>query len=209
MRNFKAPPLTAGADAEIQRAKSWLSRNQLPLSVEVGCGAGYHPLLFVRDNPTKRILAFERTTVKFEKAKHRLESHLAKSTEYERCLIVHGDATHLWANLISPLSLDTIYFLYPNPYPKNQHANRRLARMPFFATALESLKLGGRVVFSTNEKLYFEELLEHMRQLNYLKVDKVGGLAADQKPRSHFEKKYLERGETCYEIIAEKIISEV
>lgn len=205
MRNFKAPPLTAGAEAEIQRAKTWLAKSPLPLYVEVGCGAGYHPLAFVRENSSARILAFERTTVKFEKAKHRLETHLAKSTEYEQCHIIHGDAAHLWSALFERKSLDGIFFLYPNPYPKKQHANLRLAGMPFFSTTLESLKAGGRMVFATNDQNYFEELLAHMKTLQQLKIEKEGPIAADRKPRSHFEKKYLERGESCFEILAEKI----
>lgn len=205
MRNFKAPPLTAGAEAEIQRAKAWLEKSQPPLYAEIGCGAGYHPLAFVRQNLGVRILAFERTTVKYEKAQRRLDAHLAKSTEYERCLIVHGDATHLWADLIPPKSLAGIYYLYPNPYPKKQHANRRLAGMPFFTTSLESLKVGGQLVFATNEVSYFEELRLHVETLKHLKIEKAGQVAPNQKPRSHFEKKYLERGETCYEILAKRI----
>lgn len=206
MRDFKAPPLTAGAEAEILKAKAWLKHSQLPIAVEVGCGAGYHPLAFVRENSGVRILAFERTTEKFEKANLRHKTHMAKSSEYERCLIIHGDATHLWSDLFKPLSLDALYFLYPNPYPKKQHANRRLAGMPFFTTAIESLKTGGRLVFATNEKTYYEELKLRVTTIHELKVVTAGEVKRDRKPRSHFEKKYLERGEICYEIVAEKLI---
>ncbi len=202
MRNFKAPPLSEGAENEIQRAKVWLLKSDLPLTVEVGCGAGYHPLAFVRANPRTRILAFERTTTKYEKANHRLRTHLAKSSEYERCLIIHGDATHLWSDLFLPKSLDGLFFLYPNPYPKKQHANRRLAGMPFFATAIESLKLGGKLVFATNDRNYYDELRTHLAGLKNLTIEKDGPVSLHSKPRSHFEKKYLARGEPCYEILA-------
>lgn len=204
MRQFKAPPLSDGAKVEFQKSKQWLEQTLGPLYVEVGCGVGFHPLAYVRENPNARLLAFERTSEKYEKAARRLEAHRAKDKSYERCLIVHADASHLW-DLFPRQSLDGLFFLYPNPYPKPSQANLRLASMPFFAVALESLKKNGTFEFATNEKSYFAELKAVLEKIDFIAIDDAGDVPKDIRPRSHFEKKYLERGETCYQILAHKI----
>lgn len=204
MRQFQAPPLTEGAKIEYEKSKKWLSETTGPLYVEVGCGVGFHPLFHMRERPTSRIVAFERTSEKYEKAARRLEAHRVKDDIYNQCLIVHADASHLW-ELFPEESLSGLFFLYPNPYPKQGQANLRLAAMPFFPVALSSLKIQGTFEFATNEKSYFEELLHVIQSMDFIKIDDAGILKRDIRPRSHFEKKYLERGETCYQILARRI----
>lgn len=208
MRQFQAPPLSEGAKKEFEKSKLWLEQTTGPLYVEVGCGVGFHPLAHVREHPESRILAFERTREKYDKASRRLVAHQAKEKAYQKCLIVHADASHLW-DLFPPQSLAGLYFLYPNPYPKTSQANLRLAAMPFFRVALESLKIEGTFQFATNEKFYFEELRSIIAAMPFMKTEAAGPIRKDIRPRSHFEKKYLERGEACYEILARRIISAI
>ena len=86
--------------------------------------------------------------------------------------------------------------------------------MPFFGSLLKKLtppnnsSEAGQVIFATNEKWYFDELREMGPQLWNLKIydEKEISMAQNEsfKARTHFEKKYLERGQTCYELIFQK-----
>ena len=71
---------------------------------------------------------------------------------------------------------------------------------------MDRLKTGGHLYLATNQTSYFEEAL--------LVYEKVWGLSVvehktvdplKQKPRTHFEKKYLQRGEPCFEACFKKV----
>jgi tRNA G46 methylase TrmB len=78
--------------------------------------------------------------------------------------------------------------------------------MPYFSKLLEVLRPEGAITFATNEQFYFDELVEYgVRDWNLnLKGRRTFTRDDLPAPRSHFEKKYLERGEACYEVVFEK-----
>ncbi|MBI0385206.1 hypothetical protein JBE27_55325, partial [Streptomyces albiflaviniger] len=46
-----------------------------PVDVEIGCGVGFHPLRYARENPERQLVAFEKTSEKFSKFLGRLKNH--------------------------------------------------------------------------------------------------------------------------------------
>lgn len=165
------------------------------LDLEIGCGVGYHPIQYARANPYRHLIAIEHTREKFEKFESRLLGH----SPLPNLLPIHADAVRWVTHALPPATLDQCFILYPNPEPKA--ASRRWIRMPFFHRLMETLKPTGVINFATNEDWYADEVREWAVQ--YWKLEIVQDLrlsGAGVKPRTHFEKKYLERGETCYDI---------
>lgn len=171
--------------------------------LEIGCGVGYHPLQWALANADKKILAFERTTEKYEKAQRRFLNHGSP----ENLLIVHGDvqffASSLFGTENTPLLLDGIFVLYPNPYPKLSQANHRLAGWSFLPLLTGALRPKGFLQLATNRREYLEEAIRTVPMRTRLAISRVSELPADGRPRTHFEKKYLARQEPCWDAIFE------
>lgn len=175
-----------------------LPQNYNNLDIEIGCGVGFHPIDYAKNNPDRLLVAIEKTQEKFDKFLGRLEKH----PQIQNLVPIHTNAIWWIANEVKPQSVDRYFILYPNPYPKDPQ--KRFFQMPFMSFLVETLKPGGTITLATNEEYYFKESLENAEKIFALKVLESGILNPDSKPRTHFEKKYLERGETCYNIVFKK-----
>lgn len=168
-----------------------------PFDLEIGCGAGWHPLQRALHSPERNLIAIERTVEKFRSFESRIRRHPPLPNLHP----LHADATAVLAHDLPRELFETVFLLYPNPEPKNPA--QRWIRRPFFKKIIESLRPEGRVVFATNENSYFEELIIHGPTTWGLKPISSRQIRRDEaaQARTHFEKKYLERGETCHEVI--------
>jgi len=168
-----------------------------PLDVEIGCGVGFHPLRYAEKHPERQLVAFERTTEKFEKFAGRLKNH----PERPNLFPVHGDAIPWITHGFAPESVDRYFLLYPNPYPKESQRNLRFHLMPFFSRLRDTLKRGGSITIATNEEFYMQEAKLVMREQWGMKLIDCRELPLDFTPRTHFEKKYLLRGDRCWNMV--------
>lgn len=159
---------------------------------------GWHPIAYALAHPTRNLIAIEHTREKFLSFERRWLAHGSPRNVHP----VHADAVRWVTHLLPPASVDRIFLLYPNPEAKA--ANRRWLRMPFFERLLEVLKPGGTIQLATNLGGYMTEAttyatevwkLQVLETRAFQKVDAPAGL-----PRTHFEKKYLDRGETCFDV---------
>jgi tRNA G46 methylase TrmB len=159
---------------------------------------GFHPIRFAQENPDQFLLAFERTQEKFAKFARRLERH----PHLKNLMAIRGDGMAWIVHGIPPCSVDHYFFLYPNPYPKNSQRNLRFHNMPLFQWVVDSLKPKGLVTLATNSTSYAEEA-ERVSESSWglRPVKRERWLAA---PRTHFEKKYQQRGEICWNLVWEK-----
>ena len=171
-----------------------------PVDLEIGCGVGWHPIRYALANPGRSLIAIEHTRAKFE----RFESRLAGHEVIPNLFPVHADAVRWVSHALTPGSIDRCFLHYPNPEPKA--ANKRWFRMPFMHRLIEILKPGGEIVLATNEEWYWQEALEWAeKQWGLVITDKRSFKAVDsQEPRTHFERKYLQRGETCFDLSVRK-----
>ena len=140
-------------------------------------------------------IAIEHTQERFGKFARRLANHEPMVNLHA----VHANAISWIVHCVPAASLDRIWLLYPNPYPKTRHRNQRWHAMPFAAKLVETLKPGGELRLATNEQFYANEA-ERDWQLQGLVLDSRKEIGSDEAPRTHFERKYIERGETCFDL---------
>lgn len=171
------------------------------LDLEVGCGAGWHPIQYVTANPHRHLIAIEHTRGKFARFANRLAGHEGEIW-LKRLLPIHDDAVRWVTHILAPASLDRVIFLYPNPEPKAP--NRRWFRMPFMSQMLSVTKPRAEFCLATNDASYFFEALQWAQSRWNLEIVEERIISASSAPRSHFEKKYLLRGETCYDVVFRK-----
>ncbi len=171
----------------------------LPIDVEIGCGVGFHPLRYAAENPERQLVAIERTKEKFQKFLRRLQNHPSLPNLFP----IHGDAIPWITHSFGVGSVHRYFILYPNPYPKERQRNLRFHQMPFFSFLKETLMRGGELVLATNEKFYASEAEALSGEGMVLVEKKI--LPQSFSPRTHFEKKYLARGEECWNLVFRKI----
>jgi tRNA G46 methylase TrmB len=208
MRPFRAerlrPPPALGEFLDV-----WQKREPLnaPVDLEIGSGVGWHAIQQVQFAPDRFLIAVEKTREKFEKMTARIERNRAKSgRNLSQLFPVHADAVAFAVHAVAEASVDRIFLYYPNPCSKNPAA--RWLRMPFFGFLLSRLRNGGTIALRTNLRSYFEESIELAETFWGLEVISRREFTREEVPpanaMTHFERKYLERGETCFEWIGRK-----
>lgn len=188
---------------ELGKLKSDLLSADGPIDCEIGCGVGWHPIQYSKNHPDRYLLAIEHTARKFKSFENRLARHRRPNL-----FACHGNAMSVIPSVLASQSIDRFFILYPNPNPKEKGANLRWHRMPFMACILDKLKQGGTLQMVSNEEWYWLEARSYLiKQWGFvIREEKKVNLDSypNWKFRSHFEKKYLERGQTIYDLIVQK-----
>ncbi|MGE3385431.1 MAG: tRNA (guanosine(46)-N(7))-methyltransferase TrmB [Bdellovibrionales bacterium] len=166
------------------------------VDLEIGAGAGLHAIHYAKANPNRLLIAIERTS-KAERLQRRAKNH----PKLSNLLAYRSDAIHWVTHFVPELSLSRIFLLYPNPYPKARQQNLRWHAMPFMGFLLSRLKAQGELILATNEAFYAQEAKNTFCGHWGLQLKSEEILSADSIPRTHFEKKYLARGELCRNLI--------
>lgn len=166
-----------------------------PICLEIGAGKGRHALLFAHANPDKTMFAIERTTEKFTTF-----DKLTKNTPAGNLFAIHADAIAWTAFAVYPKQIQTCFILYPNPEPKNK--NQRFLNMPFFEFLLSRMQDDGQIIIASNIADYIDEATQLLTDVWCLPYQK--SVIDPSSARTHFEIKYLSRGELCQELIIHK-----
>jgi len=74
--------------------------------------------------------------------------------------------------------------------------------MPFFEFLLSRLQVGGQITLASNIPEYIAEAEQQLQEI--WKLPYVKEVIASDSARTHFEIKYLERGELCQQLLIQK-----
>lgn len=174
------------------------------LDIEIGCGVGLHAVDYCRKNPKRTLIAIDKSQVRYQKMMDRIK----KQSDVTNLIPIRENAIWFIAHEVQNNSVGNYFFLYPNPYPKKGQSNKRWHQMPFMQHVIDTLKKNGKIHLATNMKYYAEEAEEFFKdvwKLQLIGKSEYQGLSnAPFSPRTHFEKKYLERGQTCWNLIFQK-----
>ena len=160
--------------------------------LEIGCGAGLHPIQYATQHLDRQLIAIERTLEKYQKFEKRWHSHDCP----KNLIPVHDDAISWITHNVSNEQLQRVFILYPNPESKNK--NQRWAYMPFLAHLVEKLDHDGEIILASNIKSYIDECIELFPAKGLkLKEQTIPILPG----RTHFERKYLKSAQDCYNLV--------
>ena len=187
IRQFQAQRMHAPRDFQ--------SIENSPVCVEIGAGKGKHALLFSRQHPHLKLIAVERTREKFiaMQKQHQLEG-------LPNLKPLHADAIPWVVHALHPNQVQQFFILYPNPEPHNPA--QRWLNMPFFEFLISRLHSNGTVTLASNIPEYIDEAEQQLQNIWKLPYEKQ--VIAQDSARTHFEIKYLERGELCQQLIIQK-----
>ncbi len=169
-----------------------------PIDLEIGCGQGLHPIRYAQANPDRFLIAIEHTSEKFARFRSRLDHH----PQIRNLLAVHAEGVAWTTHCLPSARISRCFFMYPNPNPKSE--SKRWIRMPYFHRLLELMKPEGEITFASNIESYIEEVRAYATGFWGLTLAEDFSFGQDGvpggRPRTHFEKKYLERGEICHQL---------
>lgn len=179
----------------IHAPRDFQAIEQRPICLEIGAGKGKHAVLFSQNQPDKILYAVERTTEKFT-AMQKLH-HMANLQNLQP---IHADAIAWTVHALYPQQVEQCFILYPNPEPHNP--SQRWLNMPFFEYLLSRLMPQATITLASNIPSYIDEAEQQLQQHWQLPYQRE--MIPQDSARTHFEIKYLERGEPCQQLIISK-----
>ena len=194
-RAFQPDKLSAPRDFVIPAALLDSDDKSASVVIEIGAGKGKHAMQFAARHPNQQLIAIERTRNKFDAF-----AKLAQQQTLPNLTPIHADAIAWLVHATKPNSIAKIFILYPNPEQHN--LNQQWLNMPFFEFLLSRLQVGGEIVLATNIESYMDNA--EQQALHTWQLPAVRSIVPADSARTHFEIKYLARGETCWELVMQK-----
>jgi len=100
-----------------------------------------------------------------------------------------GDARELMAAL-PPASVDRVFLLFPDPWPKARHHKRRLVQASFIEEAARVMKVGAVLRFATDWSDYADHVLERFAAAPDFRWTARGAGDWRQAPADHVTTRY-------------------
>jgi tRNA (guanine-N7-)-methyltransferase len=159
-----------------------------PLEVEIGSGKGNTLVRLASERPDVDFLGIEIGLKWVRLSRARLiRAGLANVR------LVTGDAEWILARHLPAGSVQRFHVYFPDPWPKERHAKRRLFRKEFPDLLARCLAPGGEVRVATDHESYGEQIAEVLEAGGFVTIPDA---AWDDAPVSAFERKYREQGRT-------------
>jgi len=125
------------------------------LVLEIGFGGGEHLVAQANAHPEQRYIGVEPFLNGVASCLRHIEESGAQNIRLHQ-----GDARDVIARL-PDASLDRVYILFPDPWPKTRHHKRRLIQPEFLSELARVMKPGAEVRFATDWANYASWTLEH------------------------------------------------
>ena len=166
-----------------QEHQDTLLENRLIL--DSGCGKGQSSLLLAERFPNHTILAIDQSQNRLQKLSHHKPHNL---------IIAQTDCVEIWRLCAAhPCHIDKHYLLYPNPWPKKKHLQRRWHGHPCFSLLIQ---LSDHTHLRSNWACYIDECAKTCYQLG--RHAQTYCISPYHPALTHFEAKYQAAGVPCY-----------
>lgn len=168
-----------------QRLLAAVSDNAKPLILDSFCGTGHSTAALATANPQHFVIGIDQSA-------SRLKRH--PPTQSGNYQLIQANCEAVWAQMAQDkLRVAAHYLLYPNPWPKAAHLQRRIHGHPGFK---DLLALGGNIELRSNWQLYVEEFGIAMALANASGY--VSLLSREGAGMTLFEQKYHNSGQAIW-----------
>lgn len=124
-----------------------------PIEVDVGCGKGRFLMAKARKNPGVPFLGIDKRLKRIEKVDRKV---CREGLRNVRLLL--AEAAEVIEERLPPLSVQTFYIFFPDPWPKRRHHRRRLFSGDFIDALHRTLLPEGRVNLATDDEDYYRQI---------------------------------------------------
>lgn len=159
------------------------------ICLEIGFGFGEHISQMAIRNPNDAFIGCE-THVN---GVARLIEYIDESN-IQNIRIFNGDTRILIENLENN-SLDKIFILFPDPWPKKRHHKRRLISHEFLDLIHIKLSKDGILIFASDHAGYREWVKEHIEENKNFDIERIVKMhSREEIPSDWIKTRYQEKG---------------
>lgn len=142
-----------------------------PLNVEIGSGNGHFLVNLAKEKPNELFLGVELKFDRICKTVSKLEKR-----GIENVRLFFGDAFLLFKDYLAPESVSSVYYNFPDPWPKRRHHKKRLIQPDFLRFLYNALAGHGVFTCATDHKEYLKWMLRYIEldtRFGFVFKDKV------------------------------------
>ena len=165
---------------------------QAPIDVEIGFGMGEVLMQTARQCPERHFIGIEQH---WERVYKTLQAITREQSDDQRVLknirILKIDARIVFERLFAQKTINSIYCLFPCPWPKKAHIKHRLFSNDFLKLLNSRLKKGGTLKIVTDFYPYREWILEQIGRTGF----EIETKTTPSQYNTKFEKKWKEEGQ--------------
>jgi len=152
------------------------------------CGVGQSTRILAQQNPNALVIGVD-------KSAHRINRNVDDQWKVDNYILIRADLNDFY-RLVKKAGWEVSkhFILYPNPWPKSKHLQRRWHGSAVFP---EIVTIGKTLILRSNWRLYLEEF-----QFAAKIAGREGNISqiSNETPLTPFEAKYQASGQTCYEL---------
>jgi len=123
------------------------------IEVDLGCGDGAYLTALAQQNPDRNFLGIERL-----RGRVRGTCHKILNADLANARILCVEIAYAVMHLLPPRSVEAFHLMFPDPWPKRRHSNRRLVTEDFLASVHHALIPRGTLQIATDQSDYFQEI---------------------------------------------------
>ena len=162
------------------------------------CGVGQSTRLLAQQHPQALVIGVD-------KSDHRINKNVVGFTEDDgyqatNYHLVRADLNDFY-RLVKAANwpVSKHYILYPNPWPKSKHIQRRWHGSAVFP---QMTSIGKTLILRSNWPLYLQEFQQAATQVNL--QGELTPLTVQQVPLTPFEAKYQASGQVCWQLVLKR-----
>jgi len=158
------------------------------------CGVGQSTRLLAKQNPDALVIGVDKSAHRINRDDQELIENLG-TQEVDNYLLIRADLNDFYRLVVqAKWQVSMHYILYPNPWPKAKHIQRRWHGSAVFP---EIISIGDELILRSNWRLYLEEF-----QFSVAIAGKKGEISEvkGQQALTPFEAKYQASGQQCWQL---------
>ena len=194
---FKKPyaPYSLAGFEQIKNAVDTflLSNSSGTIILDSCCGVGESTYHLAVNNPNALVIGVDKSEHRIEKYEHHFQQ--PHQDKVDNFILIRGDLNDLW-RLIAEANWPIAhhYILYPNPWPKSKHLQRRWHGAPVFKYIP---LLSKQLTVRSNWPIYIEEFTQ---ALTHVGANAEILAYSSDKAMTPFERKYWASGQQSTEL---------
>ncbi|MEW6981114.1 tRNA (guanosine(46)-N(7))-methyltransferase TrmB [Colwelliaceae bacterium 6471] len=158
------------------------------------CGVGQSTRILAQRNPNALVIGVD-------KSANRINRNVEDHWQVDNYHLIRADLNDFY-RLVKAANWPVTkhYVLYPNPWPKSKHLQRRWHGSAVFP---QMIAIGQQMILRSNWLLYLQEFLFAIEIAGYQgKITEVTHVG-DDTPLTPFEAKYQASGQKCWQLLVE------
>ncbi len=153
--------------------------NNNPVHIEIGSGRGEFLLKKAEQNPQINFVGIDLKDKRIKTILRNLDEDRHKNVRLMRIFINNESIS-----MIPSSSIEQIYLIYPDPWPKKKHFKRRIINQEFIDVLKKVLRPDGMIEISTDHEGYANWIVGHFQNRDDFVTKYESGFSR-QKEENH------------------------